>query len=214
MTQLQQPPAQSWWQKLRRGSAASPDWDKVNELVGMGFDPNTSVKALKESNGDVQRATDQMLHDQDHFNPKQTPTEGCVICTEIYVKEQRRIARQALAKQRIAEREEKVVEAARQKEERKKERREARDKFLEERAHYINHQRIHRNCCCGHHVPGGHNPGHNDSFHQSMHSTAHENAHNFALSSAAAASAAATATSMTAAADPSPPSYSAPSNNF
>ncbi|WOO85682.1 uncharacterized protein LOC62_07G009176 [Vanrija pseudolonga] len=65
MTQL---PVQSWWRKLRNGSSPRADWDKVDALVGMGFHPDKAVKALKISNGDVQRATDQMLHDQGHFN--------------------------------------------------------------------------------------------------------------------------------------------------
>ncbi|KAL1405337.1 hypothetical protein Q8F55_008968 [Vanrija albida] len=68
----------------------------------MGFHPNDAMRTLKINNGDVQRATDLMLHEQGgHSNPKETPTDGCPVCDEIFLSEQRRIERQILAAGRV-----------------------------------------------------------------------------------------------------------------
>ncbi|WOO85681.1 uncharacterized protein LOC62_07G009175 [Vanrija pseudolonga] len=73
---MTQPPKESWWQKLRRGSAPPVDPASVNELVALGFPSDAVVAALKKRNGDLEMAKHQLYHDKgNHREPEDNP--GC-----------------------------------------------------------------------------------------------------------------------------------------
>lgn len=111
---MTQPPKESWWQKLRRGSTPQADPASVNELAALGFPSDAVVAALKKRNGDVEMAKHQLYHDKgNHREPEDNP--GCKVCVEMDLAQKYKAQQESADRLRKADQEAKEAERDRAK---------------------------------------------------------------------------------------------------